>query len=208
MTKPPGLSEAYALSSADDVTALYKEWAASYDVGFSMSQGYQLPQIVTRAFVAAGGQGPVLDVGAGTGLVAEQLRTVGVGPIDGLDLSEDMLAVANAKALYRGLIVADVTQPLRNVMPPYHGVVSAGTFTHGHVGIEGIPPLLDVVESGAIFALSVNATHFAAKSFAAGFDGLGDQITDLSVREMRIYDDRASANHRDDLACIVTFKKT
>jgi hypothetical protein len=119
-----------------------------------------------------------------------------------------MLGVARAKSLYRGLIVADVTQPLTQVMPPYHGIISAGTFTHGHVGMEGLPPLFAVAAKGATFALTINAQYFAANGFAEGLAALGNQIKDLKVTELRIYDDRASESHRNDLACIVTFKKT
>jgi hypothetical protein len=38
---------------------------------------YRLPAHVAAAFVSAGGTGPVLDVGAGTGLLAEALRAQG-----------------------------------------------------------------------------------------------------------------------------------
>jgi len=207
MSKTPGLDDAYAMSSKDDVTKLYKSWATSYDVGFGAAQGHRLPELVAQAFAGAGGKGPVLDVGAGTGLVGEHLKTFDIAPIDALDLSEDMLDVARAKAIYRGLIVADVTEEMTRVMAPYNGIISAGTFTHGHVGMEGIHPLLKVAAQDAVFALSINATHYAAKGFAAGFDAIADQITEFKTRELRIYDDRASEEHRDDLAKIVTFKK-
>ena len=71
MSRRPNLEDAYALSSKQDVKDLYSDWAQSYDTGFSDAQGYQMPRVVAQAFVAAGGVGPVLDVGAGTGLVAK-----------------------------------------------------------------------------------------------------------------------------------------
>lgn len=100
------------MSSQRDVKELYRDWACSYDSVFGDAQGYQLPRMVAQAFVAAGGMGPVLDVGAGTGLVAEQLIATGVRLIDGLDLSDDMLAAARMENVYRNLHAADVTAPL------------------------------------------------------------------------------------------------
>ena len=130
-----GLAGAYALDGQDACLRLYADWAQSYDAGFAAAMEYRLPAHVAAAFLAAGPPaGPVLDVGAGTGLCAAALRAQGfAGPIDGVDLSQEMLDVAAAKGVYRALYRADVTRPL-NLPEAYAGVVSAGTFTSGHVG--------------------------------------------------------------------------
>ena len=207
MSRCPNLEDAYALSSKQDVKDLYSDWAQSYDTGFSDAQGYQMPRVVAQAFVAAGGVGPVLDVGAGTGLVAQQLIAAGVSVIDGLDLSDDMLAVARAKGVYRCLYTGDITVPLSLPKVGYQGVVSAGTFTHGHVGPAAISNLLDVASSGAVFVISVNAKHFQSAGFAAQMGALGDQIHGLTLDDVRIYDDRADDAHRNDMAHLMVFKK-
>ncbi len=206
MKENPKLKDAYALSSTDEVKQLYRTWAHSYDAGFGDAQGYRLPYAVALAFVAAGGQGPVLDVGAGTGLLAEQLVQMGVGPIDALDLSEEMLGVADMKGIYERLIAADVTKPIA-INRVYKGIVSAGTFTFGHVGPEAISNLLNVAEQGAVFALSVNLQHYEASGFGNAMDGYADRISNFHAVDVRIYDDRADARHRNDLARIITFQK-
>lgn len=205
MSKPPVVKDAYAMTSADAVKELYRDWAGSYDIGFSMSQGYQIPREVALAFFGAGGKGPVLDVGAGTGLVGEQLTALGDIAIDGVDLSAEMLGVAASKGHYRDLIEADVLEPLPTAQR-YNGIVSAGTFTLGHVGPKGVITLLDAAASGALFVISVNAAHFESAGFAAMLDEIGDRITDLSFKEIRIYDDRASEDHRDDMARLILFR--
>ncbi len=207
MTQPPKLSDAYAMSSAEEVKSLYREWAHSYDMGFGDAQGYQLAKEVADAFVVAGGTGPVLDVGAGTGLVAERLHARKVGPIDGLDLSDDMLGVAHMKDIYHDLHVGDVNHPLDLPVPNYSGVVSAGTFTLGHVGPSALTNLLNIAASGAVFVISVNIKHFEVAGFGAFIDSLSDQISGLIVTDVRIYDDRADAGHRHDLARLVSFRK-
>ena len=199
----PDLASAYALSSPEDCARLYADWAESYDQGFAATMDYVLPAQVAAAFMAHGGAGPVLDVGAGTGLVAEALRALGfTGAVDALDLSPQMLARARAKGLYRALHHADVTRaPLPSA--GYAGIVSAGTFTHGHVGPEGIWPLVDAALPGALFVLSVNDAVWQAKGFA---DALAP-IKGLAAPLAPIYGKGADAAHRGDRARLVTFRK-
>ena len=149
----PDLHAAFALQSPEDCLRLYRDWAASYDAGFAAGMEYRLPAHVAGAFLAAGGAGPVLDVGAGTGLLVEALRSLGFsGPVDGIDLSPEMLDRARDKGIYRALVQADVTQPLP-MAGGYRGVVSSGTFTHDHVGPQALGPMLAVAATGALFAL-------------------------------------------------------
>lgn len=205
MIDDPNLKRAYAIASVEDAKAIYGKWAPSYDTGFAEQQGYQLPREVALAFVTAGGTGPVLDVGAGTGLVAEHLERMKIGLMDALDISADMLAVADVKGLYHDLIEADVSKPLVD-FPRYNGIVSAGTFTLGHVGPEGITHLLDIAASGCLFVISINLKHFEACGFAALLDGYAARITGVSFKDVRIYDDRAEAPHCDDMARLLIFR--
>lgn len=207
MGQNPDVDDAYAMSSPDEVKDLYRTWSHSYDAAFGDAQGYQLPREVAFAFVGAGGSGPVLDVGAGTGLVGTILRGLNTESIDGIDLSEDMLQVAQTKGDYRRLYACDVTKPLGLKNAPYSGIVSAGTFTLGHVGPEALRNLLDVAASGALFVISVNAAHFVMAGFEAAFAALANEITDLTHRDVRIYDDRAHKAHRNDMARLVIFRK-
>ena len=43
---------------------------------------------------------PILDIGAGTGLVGEFLNKSGTKEIIGIDISSDMLEMANVKKCY------------------------------------------------------------------------------------------------------------
>ena len=207
MAKSTDVDSAYALSSPEEIKELYREWSHSYDLAFGEAQGYQLPREVAAAFVGAGGAGPVLDVGAGTGLVGDILQAMNTGPVDGIDLSQEMLDVAAMKGSYRGLFACDVTKPLELADAPYQGVVSAGTFTLGHVGPEALENLLAAAGSGALFVISVNAAHYASAGFEAAFTDFGTRMTDLNFRDVRIYDDRADEHHRNDVARLVIFRK-
>lgn len=198
----PDLASAYALTSPEECARLYADWAESYDQGFAAAMGYVLPAQVAAAFMAQGGEGPVLDVGAGTGLVAQALRGLGfAGEIDALDLSPEMLARARAKGIYRALHQADVT---RAPLPcaGYRGVVSAGTFTHGHVGPKGIWPLIDAARPGALFVLSVNDGIWNSGGFAKALAPIKGLAAPLSP----IYGKGTEAAHQGDRARLVTFR--
>lgn len=206
MADKPNLDAAYALKGPQDVTRLYANWAETYEQDFVDAQGYQMPAHVAEAFVTSGGSGPVLDVGAGTGIGGMALAHHGVGPIDGVDLSTEMLAVAARKGCYRTLTQADITRPLQG-LGHYQGIVSAGTFTLGHVGPEGLPALIDVGAAGCLYVIGVNAQHYVRDGFEHALAGLSAQVDLFETRDLRIYDDRADPDHRDDLARLLIFRK-
>jgi SAM-dependent methyltransferase len=205
----PDLHAAFALRTPEDCLRLYRDWAASYDAGFAADMEYRLPAHVAGAFLAAGGTGPVLDVGAGTGLLAAALREMGfAGEIDGIDLSPEMLEKARAKCIYRHLIEADVTRPLP-VPGGYRGIVSSGTFTHGHVGPEALDPMLAVAAQGACFALSINLRVWQAAGFDRALAALGPRTEALQLVEVPIYGAAAAAldpDHAADRAYVAVFR--
>ncbi len=206
--KTPDLDAAYSLKTPQDSVRLYADWAEDYDSGFAAEQDYRLHIHTARAFAGAGGQGPVLDVGAGTGLCSEVLADLGIGPLDAADISREMLAVAAQKGLYRRTVEADLTKGLPLAPASYAGVVSSGTFTTGHVGPEALDALLPVARPGALFAISINAAHYQAAGFAAKLEALAEgPIRELRLPEVRIYGDEAAGPHRDDTALIALFEK-
>lgn len=203
----PDLDAAYALKTPDDSRKLYAGWADSYDSSFAEQNDYILPAETARAFFDAGGAGPVLDVGAGTGLCAVVLSQLGICPIDATDISAPMLEMAMRKNVYRDAIEADLTKGLPIRADTYAGIVSSGTFTTGHVGPDAIDPLLQVARPGAQFALSINAQHYDSAGFAAKFDQLKPQIAELTLKDVPIYGPNAAGAHRCDRAFVALFRK-
>lgn len=206
-----GLKGALGLTGPDACLAYYRDWAASYDQGFATEMQYLLPAHVAAAFMGANGQGPVLDVGAGTGLLAESLRRMGFkDPIDAVDFSVEMLERAAEKRIYAGLFQADITRPL-NLPRRYGGIVSSGTFTAGHVGPEALPHLLAVARPQAQFALSINRRVWTALGFDRALESLAaeNRITGLHQIEVKVYGQAATridADHAGDRALIALFR--
>lgn len=199
------LDGAYTLKTPDDSVALYRGWAETYDSGFAATHGYVVPNRVAEAFQAEGGSGPVLDIGAGTGLVAEAL---GGAIVDGIDISQEMLDAAGAKGLYRNRICADLTRPLDLADEVYRGFTSAGTFTHGHVGPSCLPELMRIAAPQALFVLAINGEVFDSAGFGSAFaDLVGDGVIE-PVRFKRVrYYENADHDHGDDTGLLAVFRK-
>lgn len=208
MADDPDLDSAYALQTPEDSVRLYRDWAGTYDSDFARNSDYILHEQVARHFANIGGHGPVLDVGAGTGLCGVALRARGIEPVDGTDISPEMLARAAEKDAYRHLFAANLLEGLEPPDDPYQGAVSSGTFTHGHVGPEGLDPLLAVLRPGARVVISVNAAHYEKAGFAAKLAVLEPHITELTLTECAIYGPAATGEHARDTALLVAFRKT
>jgi len=194
--KTDDLDAVYALRTPEDSVRYYRDWAARYDRDFAAGMGYRSPHAVAAVFAALGGRGPVLDVGAGTGLVAEALARIGTGPVDAIDISAEMLAVAAGKGVYRQVIRADLTAVLPIGNSVYSGLISAGTFTHGHVGPEAFEELLRVASPGALFAVTVHSAVYERMGFAQRFASLGGRIKPRAP--MRAIPAGSSASARRD----------
>lgn len=212
----PLLDAAYAVRTPEDNRQLYRRWAQTYDDDFVAATAYVYHHNVAQAFVAgaASTAGPVLDVGCGTGAVGVALRAQGVDVVDGIDISPEMLTAAGAKtdhrgSVYRNLIEADLTKPIDMADGLYGGVVSAGAFTHGHLGPDAMNELLRVAGPGARFALGINANHFDEFGFGARFEQwAGDgTIGHYRVEEAIVYRD-ADDDNRDHFTQIAVFTRT
>jgi len=202
------LEGAYALETPADNVDYYRGFAETYDEGFAEALGYVYPRHVAAAYLAAAepGDQPVLDIGAGTGLLAEHLPGV---EVDGVDISAEMLAKAGAKGLYRRRIVADLTQPLELADASYGALVSSGTFTHGHLGPEVLGELLRLLRPGGLCCLGINLRVFDTAQFGSAFARLvaAGTVTPLDFREVRIYADGAGHEHAEDRCVVALFRR-
>lgn len=203
----PNLDGAYALKTPEDSRKLYADWADTYDQTFAEAHDYCSPRLVAEAYRDVGGKGPVLDVGAGTGLCGEALADLGIGPVEATDISQEMLDVAEAKGIYTRLFTGDLTARLPVANGTYAGIISSGTFTNGHVGPQAFDELLRIARPGAQFALSINTEHYVAEGFEAKLAELSDQITDLHLPVIRFYGEDATGEHKDDTGYVALFRK-
>lgn len=204
MSDEPSLGAAYALETPEDSVRLYREWAETYEADFMAVMDYRLHIEVARAFVEAGGKGPVLDVGAGTGVVGEVLASMGVSDIDGTDISPEMLAEAAMKGCYGRLFEGNILERLDAGDEAYSGAVSAGTFTLGHVGPDGLPEIARVLEPGGVMVISVRDVHFEAQGFSKI---LGTLPLAVTLKDVPVYGAKADADHASHRAVLIVARK-
>lgn len=209
MPDDPDLERAYALETPEDNLRLYRDWAESYDAVFVEATTYRFPEVVTRTYLDAGGGWPCLDVGCGTGALAEHFPADAV--LDGIDLSPEMLDVADRKDRYRILIEANLKEPIALDDGMYAGLISSGTFTHGHVGPEALPELVRLMAPGGVAVITVRPQVWDDQGFEETFEALEADglVTPPAITEERIYADpaRAPEGHGADTGYIVTFRR-
>ena len=202
------LENAYDLNTPEDNRAYYKAFAPSYDAEFAQALGYCYPRIIAEAYHSAAPPSDTLiaDIGCGTGLLAEALSPDCL--IDGFDISKEMLAQSKEKGLYRDLFECDITQDLSQFRGRYGAVLSAGTFTHGHLGPEPLSNILKIGSQGSLFVIGINKAHFETKGFREKLQEMTDrtEITRPALRETEIYD-KKNHEHAQDRALVVTFHK-
>ncbi len=181
----PYLNRVYAASSADDLRAVYDEWAATFDEDLlGETQGYVGHEQAAQAVAAtAGVSGDILDAGCGTGLVGVALARRGATTVDGLDLSAGMLDRARATGAYRNLDTADLTGPLAVDDDAYDVVVCVGTLTHGHVGPAALGEFARVTRPGGVVVATVLDDIWESGGYRAEVDRLaaGDVVEAVSA---------------------------
>lgn len=208
------VDDAYAVKTIDDVVRLYGEWAEDYDEDLVKDTGYVVHLRVAELWIRQRSliNGAVLDVGCGTGIVGEALRERGIEVIDGIDISPEMLAQACKKktkdglSVYRQLIQADLTKKLDIPDSQYAGLISAGTFTHAHLGPDPLDELWRVAASGACCAIGVRSTHFESTDFGEKLsnDAANGTITKPEFVEVNVYSEPTRDwEHADDKYLIV-----
>lgn len=168
------LGAVYDARTPQEVAELYDGWASTYDAEMAKA-GYRHPSICLALLsrYLPKGSAPLLDAGAGTGLVGEWLGIIGYTEVEALDISKGMLAVAAAKNVYARLHEAALGTPLPFADGHFAGVVSAGVFTTGHVGPEGLDELVRICRPDGVIVLTVKMAVWES-GFAARIGELAD----------------------------------
>ena len=209
MSSKKGLNDAYSVKTPEDNIKLYKVWASSYDDDFAKKNDYRSPVLISNYYDKYSNKNdvPVLDVGAGTGLVAEVMNKKNTIDIDAIDISPEMLESAKSKNCYNKLIEADLTKNLDIDNNYYGAIVSAGTFTHGHIGPNALDELLRVTKPSGLFVITSHSIVYVNHNFEQKFQDINEQITDLTFHEEKAYGNNPDKDHGNDTVFITVFRK-
>ncbi len=84
----------------------YGEWAVTYEE--TVAVGLDGPLLARLTAIDWGSVAEAADLACGTGRTGEWLKEQGVGAVDGVDITPEMLALAERKGVYRSLTLGDV----------------------------------------------------------------------------------------------------
>ena len=141
----------------DDLEKAYDGLGEQYEAEVNR-YGWMGPRLVAeKAAMLISPSSVVLDAGAGSGLVGLELARLGFETIDGIDISEVQLAMAENKAVYRRLFHARLGERLPLPSDAYDAMVSAGTFTFGHAPASSFDEIVRVVRSGGYLVFTLPA---------------------------------------------------
>ncbi len=205
------LKGAYSLKTSDDNKIYYKNFAPHYDDVFVKSLGYVYPEEVAKILMSSFQiDGAICDIGCGTGLVAEKIKKINKKAIiDGVDISTDMIEISKTKKLYRNLFDLDLNGNLSDLSKNYAAIISAGTFTHGHLGSDVLRRLVEHFDTNTCCVIGINFKHYAEKGFEDLLKNLASEkaITDFSVSEAKVYyKEEELIENNNNKACICTFR--
>ena len=197
MSAPKGPSEfvdaAYHLQDEASLVEFYRKWAEDYDHQMLDELGYTSPIAIAQQLSEhlTDKTAQIFDVGCGTGLTCVYLAEKGYSNLDGIDLSPDMVRVAAQRGIYRELLVGDVNQALECEDSSYDGVISSGTFTHGHVGPQPLDEIFRILKPGGVLACTVHEDLWESMGFRAKLDALveADIAVCLSLKMGSYYRD-------------------
>ena len=208
MSEKKGVKDAYSIKTPEDSINLYRSWASTYDSDFAKQNDYRSPIEIAKYFDKYSNHKdtPILDVGAGTGLVGECLNKIS-REIDAIDISPEMLNIARLKNCYSKIIEADLTKRLLINDNHYGAIVSAGTFTHGHVGPDVFDELLRVTRTGGLFVLTIHSKLFTKAGFDKKILEIEKSITKPNFHEVSVYGNNLDKDHGSDKVIITVFRK-
>jgi predicted TPR repeat methyltransferase len=137
------------------VEALFDSYARNFDTSLLVKLVYRVPELLAGAIAARkkGRFAAAVDLGCGTGLMGERLRTV-TNRLEGYDISSAMLRKAGSKALYDRLEKADL-QTL--ALPPASAdlIVAADVFLYLGALERTVAASAAALAPGGLLAFSV-----------------------------------------------------
>ena len=156
------LGAVYSARDAAELAKVYDRWSEDYDQ-YMLDGGYRHPAICTALLTrhVPAGDAPVLDAGAGTGIMGELLGLLGYTRLVGLDFSSGMLKIARQKNLYTSLVEADLTADVPLDAGSFAAATAVGIFTTGHVGTDGFDNLLRLIRPEGHLVTTIKTSSWA-----------------------------------------------
>lgn len=148
------LDKIYSAWDPVDNRALYDEWSATYEAEL-LEQGYATPARCAEALapLVADKTIPLLDFGCGTGLAGVAMKLAGFEVVDGVDISSEMIAVAQKKNVYRAL---SQIEPDTQLTQSYQLISAVGVIGAGAAPVSTLDMLMHALPQNGKLVFSFN----------------------------------------------------
>lgn len=148
----------YYAEDQEQLVDRYDQAANVYDEAMSDDVGWtghiELAKVVGR-YVKPSAK--LMDAGAGTGMLGDQLAALGFDNMDANDLSPGMLSRAASKNIYRNCKVAELGADIDYNDDSYDAVAVCGVFTPNHAPASALNELVRVTKSGGLVLFTLRA---------------------------------------------------
>lgn len=161
------IQRVYDAKDYEELRNEYNRWASEYDTDLQ-ALGFSAPsaaaELLDKYVPDKGAR--VLDAGAGTGMVGEELASHGFTRITALDMSLGMLATAKEKGVYEDFVIGELGKSLPFETDAFAGTTCVGVFTYAHALPDSLDELIRVTKPGGTIAFSMRTDYYTD----AGFD--------------------------------------
>ncbi len=149
-----------------EIASRYNDWAHSYEHDLVEAWNYEAPFVAAEMLAQTNPIGPILDIGCGTGLVGGALWSNGLQVVDGTDLSEVSLELAQTAGHYRRLTQHDFNvESLPPPDVPYGGAICVGVMSYAIDPIALIRDVCSMLVPGGAFVFTHRTDLWDAQSF-------------------------------------------
>ena len=188
-----------------DPESHYDNWARKYENELLNEYGYCAHIIASEALLKHETRKDceIIDIGCGTGLVAEKLISLGFSNITGLDVSSKMIAIAKGKGIYKKLYKKRVEDLDNSISETFDVLMCVGSFGIGHIGPESLQTLVDFVSQGSIVVIFMNAEPFALQDYSKYIE----KLVSLNIVEVIAINDHNYMSKIDRPGKLIIFRR-
>ena len=150
------LQRVYSATDNRELKEAYDQWADKYDANVT-AFGYMTPAVAAGLFgkYVTPETTPILDAGAGTGLMGSILDSLGYRGQVGIDISTGMLNKASERGVYKDLHQMVLGEKLDFPSDYFGACQSIGVFTAGHAPACAFDELVRILCVGGYIIFSL-----------------------------------------------------
>ena len=156
----------YSATNNQELAERYDQWAKEYDKDLAQDFEWMGPARAAQVFTKhVAKDARILDAGAGTGLVGQELAPLGYDNLVAMDLSKGMLEEARGKGVYREFHQMVMGEELTFPTDSFDAVISVGVLTLGHAPASSLDELVRVTRTGGHIVFTMRPDVYEGNGF-------------------------------------------